>query len=82
MMGELRQLQRHDQRRASTFIDLTRTLDALPERSSRLEVAAMRWPTRRPALRHRGAERAPWHRPRRRRQRLTVAGRVGRAGDG
>ncbi|MEZ5262164.1 MAG: hypothetical protein R2755_10405 [Acidimicrobiales bacterium] len=35
----LRRLQRHDRQRTDTFIDLTRTLDSLPQRSSRAEVA-------------------------------------------
>ncbi|MCC6436056.1 MAG: GGDEF domain-containing protein [Acidimicrobiales bacterium] len=39
IMGELRRLQRHDEARATTFIDLTRSLDALPQRASRAEVA-------------------------------------------
>ncbi|MGD9753100.1 MAG: hypothetical protein AB7W59_19070, partial [Acidimicrobiia bacterium] len=39
MMSELRRLQRHDRQRTDTFIDLTRTLDSLPQRSSRAEVA-------------------------------------------
>lgn len=39
IMSELRHLQRHDEARATTFIDLTRSLDALPQRASRAEVA-------------------------------------------
>ena len=40
LMGELRRMERHDERRASTFIDLTRTLDELPHRSGAPAVAA------------------------------------------